>query len=479
MAAADRIGSVIAGKYRLERLLGEGGMGAVYAATHVTVGKRFAVKVLHADTSKHPDAKRRFTQEAQAAARIGHPAILDVYDLGEDETSLYMVMDLLSGESLAERVHRGPLPITEALEYAVGVLAALEAAHDVGVIHRDIKPANVYVVDDKSEGRERVRVLDFGIAKFQEPADGAKTSTGAVLGSAYYMAPEQVRAESEIDARADIWAVGATLYELLVGEPAHAAPTHAAVVAKIVLTPAPAVTTKRPEVDAKTSAAVARALRIDPAERFPTAAAMREVLETCLVERAATIISVPPPSLSPSAKARRASGETPRVMIAETDLSPLTDDKSTKNSMLPLIAGALAIGVVSTLAVFAARRSATNTDPSAAAPSSTPVATPAVSPTTEPASASASPSASPSASASASPSASASASPSASASASPSPSASARRLLPSALALPPPPAPRPSTCATGEVLSNGHCCVSGFVWREGHCERDIAVTPPF
>ena len=267
MPAADRIGSVIAGKYRLEELLGEGGMGAVFKATHVTVGKRFAVKLLHADVSKHPDAKRRFTQEAQAAARIGHPAILDVYDLGEDDGSLYMVMELLVGESLAERVARGPLPITEALEYTMGTLTALEAAHGAGIIHRDVKPANVFLVAG-AEGAAAVRVLDFGIAKFQEAADGAKTSTGAVLGSAYYMAPEQVRAESEIDARADVWAVGATLYELLVGEPAHMAPTHAAVIAKIVMTPAPPVTARRPEADAKLNALVARALKIDPAERF-------------------------------------------------------------------------------------------------------------------------------------------------------------------------------------------------------------------
>jgi serine/threonine protein kinase len=467
MPAADRIGSVIAGKYRLEELLGEGGMGAVFKATHVTVGKRFAVKLLHADVSKHPDAKRRFTQEAQAAARIGHPAILDVYDLGEDDGSLYMVMELLVGESLAERVARGPLPITEALEYTMGTLIALEAAHGAGIIHRDVKPANVFLVSG-AEGAAAVRVLDFGIAKFQEAADGAKTSTGAVLGSAYYMAPEQVRAEAEIDARADVWAVGATLYELLVGEPAHLAPTHAAVIAKIVMTPAPPVTARRPEADAKVGGIVARALKIDPDERYASAASMREAVETYLVERAGTVISVPPPSLSASAKARRAAsagsssgGLTPRALVAATDPSPLGDERSRRNSLVPMIVGAVVIGAVGTIAVWAGRseRAAVTTAGSVAprtvasavaATSGTATATATVT-VTEGAIAPASPSASASALASA--------------------SSSARRVVA--------PAHPTGVCATGETLSNGHCCVTGFVWREGRCERDIAVKAPF
>jgi serine/threonine protein kinase len=442
MGAADRIGTVIAQKYRIEELLGEGGMGAVFKATHVTVGKRFAIKLLHPSVSKHPDAKRRFTQEAQAAARIGHPAILDVYDLGEDDGSLYMVMELLAGESLAQRVSRGPLPITEALEYAIGVLTALEAAHDANIIHRDIKPANVFLVAGAT-GSAAVRVLDFGIAKFQESADGTKTSTGAVLGSAYYMAPEQVRAESEIDARADVWAVGATLYELLVGEPAHMAPTHAAVIAKIVMKSAPRVTDQRRDADEKLADLVARALSLDPADRFPSAAAMRESLETYLVERAATIVSVPPPSVSPS-RPRRASGsETPRAVAAsgQTDAPRL-------QSLLPLAAAALAIGIIGTIAVAsrtptatapAIAKSSAPAAPATSASASIPIPVPVPVPVLF--------------------------------SASPPPSASVPRRAPVR--------PRPAICAPNEVLTDGHCCTRGFVWRDDRCERDIAVVAPF
>lgn len=459
MPAAHRIGSVIASKYRLEKLLGEGGMGAVFKATHVTVGKQFAVKVLHAEVSKHPDAKRRFTQEAQAAAKIGHPAILDVYDLGEDDGSLYMVMELLEGESLAQRVARGPLPIREALEYATGVLDALEAAHGASVIHRDIKPANVFLVE-AAAGRGAVRVLDFGIAKFQEAADGARTSTGAVLGSAYYMAPEQVQAEAEIDARADVWAVGATVYELLVGEPAHMAPTHAAVIAKIVMRPAPPVSERRTDADAPLDAIVARALRIDPAERFASAAEMREAIGAYLVERAVTVRSAPPQALTPSMPARRVTSKdtsgvaTPRALVAgTTDLSPLDGAGSRARSLVPVALVALALGVFGSAAV--ATRTSAPPSPLRAEPLAAVLSPVSVFPP---------------------PSALPSALPSASASASPPPAASAttRRL-----STPPASSPRPTPCALGEVLADGHCCVRGFVWHADHCERDISVTAPF
>jgi serine/threonine-protein kinase len=468
MAAADRIGSLIASKYRLEELLGEGGMGAVWKAAHVTVGKRFAVKVLHAEVSKHPDAKRRFTHEAQAAAKIGHPAILDVYDLGEDDGELYMVMELLDGESLAQRVARGPMRISESLEYAIGVLDALQAAHGASVIHRDIKPANVFLVRGES-GRAAVRVLDFGIAKFQEAADDAKTSSGAVLGSAYYMAPEQVRAETEIDARADVWAVGATIYELLVGEPAHKAPTHSAVIARIVMTPASPMSQRRKDVDPKLDAIVARALRIDRDERFSSAAEMRDAIEAYLVERAETTDSAPPPSLTPSVKERRAEarsksdGDTPRAVVAgATDLSPLTGGDGSApraRSLVPVALVALLIGVLASVAVA----SRTKSTPSAPAEAPPPASLPLVVPTA----ASPEPAASISAS-----------TPSPSAAPAPTPSATAAPL-PKQPASSPPPSARPRQCATGEALTEGHCCVRGFVWRNDHCERDIAVNAPF
>ena len=314
-----------------------------------------------------------------------------------------------------------------------------------------------------------MRVLDFGIAKFQEAADGAKTSTGAVLGSAYYMAPEQVQAEAEIDARADVWAVGATVYELLVGEPAHMAPTHAAVIAKIVMRPAPPVSGRRTGADAKLDAIVARALMIDPAERFASAAEMREAIGTYLVERAATVRSVPPPPLTPSMNARRVTSKdtssvlTPRALVAgTTDLSPLPGGASgatRAKSLVPVALAAFAIGVLG-IAAVATRTSSPPPSPRAESLAALLPPVPASVPPTPSPSPSPSPTPLPTASASAS--------------APPAPSTTTRRLP-----APPPSAARPTPCAPGEVLADGHCCVRGFVWRDDHCERDISLTAPF
>ncbi len=474
MRAADRVGSVVAGKYRLDALLGEGGMGAVFQATHLTVGKRFAIKLLHAEVSKNPDAKRRFTQEAQAASRIGHPGILDVYDLGEAEDGgLYMVMELLIGESLAERVSRGPVGIQESVRHAIAMLTALEAAHGASIIHRDIKPANVFLVKT-ADGSTSLRVLDFGIAKFQEPLDGARTSTGAVLGSPYYMAPEQVRAEKEIDARADVWAVGATLYELLVGEPAHVAPTHAAVIAKIVMMPAPLVSSRRPEVDEHLDGIVARALAIDPDARWVSAADMRMALETYLAGNATTLMSDRPPALAASGdngklvfenpsgnRVRSSNGETPRAVVADatTDKTRVRDGASFGK----VAVWALALGALFTVAVLLSsnvNRGSAAAGAAPSMPSSTPIAvqTPSIEIPRVVV-------------------------PSVAIPGSDVPSAD-----PPSVSVPSAKVPAPTTktfsptraCPPGQSpTGGGHCCPTGQTWQAGRCERDIATKPPF
>jgi serine/threonine-protein kinase len=493
MRAADRVGSVVAGKYRLDALLGEGGMGAVFQATHLTVGKRFAIKLLHAEVSKNPDAKRRFTQEAQAASRIGHPGILDVYDLGEAEDGgLYMVMELLVGESLAERVSRGQLGIQESVRHAISMLTALEAAHGASIIHRDIKPANVFLVKTGG-GTTSLRVLDFGIAKFQEPLDGARTNTGAVLGSPYYMAPEQVRAEKEIDARADVWAVGATLYELLVGEPAHVAPTHAAVIAKIVMTPAPLVSVRRPEVDEHLDGIVARALAIDPEMRWVSAADMRLALETYLAGNATTLMSDRPASPAASGdhrealafqppsgnRARSGNGETPRAVVADA-----TTDKTRGREGLSfgkLAVSAIALGALVTVGVLLSKSSNRGAAPAGAAATTEPIAapTPSVSvpavvasginvPAVEIASVNV---------------------PSVNVPGVSVPSVNVPSVNVPSVNVPSfkvPAVPTSKTysptraCPPGEApTSGGHCCPIGLTWQAGRCERDIATKPPF
>ena len=183
------------GNYRALSVLGEGGMGAVYLAEHPGIGRRVAIKVLHKKLIHDSQHVRRFVNEARAANAIRHPNIVEILDSGTTEAGIpYLVMELLEGESLCDRLSRKPLELGQALEIARQTASALHAAHGQGIVHRDLKPANLFLVpDSRVEGRERVKVLDFGIAKLQtgRPADQVKTQTGMMLGTPAYMSPEQ------------------------------------------------------------------------------------------------------------------------------------------------------------------------------------------------------------------------------------------------------------------------------------------------
>ncbi len=207
--------TVLAGRYRLLQALGEGAVGAVFLAEHIHMRKRFALKVLHRDAAT-PEVVHRFRAEAIAAANIGHPGIAAAHDFGVlDDGSLFLVLEYVPGESLAKVLERGPLPVRRALTIARNILVALGAAHAKGIVHRDVKPANIMVCD----GNESVKLLDFGIAHLDRtafPDDERLTRLGLIYGSADYMAPEQA-AGMEIDPRADLYAVGATLYEMISG----------------------------------------------------------------------------------------------------------------------------------------------------------------------------------------------------------------------------------------------------------------------
>ncbi len=216
LAAGQRIG----GRFVLERLLGEGGMGAVWSAQHEVTGKRVALKFLKGTGAEE---RKRFVQEARVASAIRHPNVTEVHDVLELEGGHpVMVMDLLEGESLAEVLERrGSLPVQELMPMALQVLAGLGAAHALGVVHRDMKPDNVFLARS-STGEVSVKVLDFGIAKLTALASGirqtnALTQTGSVMGTPHYMAPEQVFGEKALDHRADFWSLGVMLYECLSG----------------------------------------------------------------------------------------------------------------------------------------------------------------------------------------------------------------------------------------------------------------------
>jgi serine/threonine-protein kinase len=275
-----RPGDLIAGKYRLERLLGEGGMGAVYAASHTQLREPVALKFLRAAAARSPDLVERFKREARAAVRIKSEHVARVLDVGTLPTGEpFMVMEMLAGMDLHKlSAARGPLPIPEAAVFLTQVCDAVSEAHLYGIVHRDLKPANLFLTR-RADGSPLVKVLDFGISKVSgEEEDQNLTATTDVLGSPLYMSPEQIRSPRDVDARADVWALGAILYKLLTGKAAFAAQTSSASLAKIVADPPPPLRAARPDAPAELEALVLRCLEKDVTRRVQSAAELARAL---------------------------------------------------------------------------------------------------------------------------------------------------------------------------------------------------------
>ena len=294
-----RVGSVLDEKWTLERVLGSGGMGAVYAGRHRN-GARGAVKVLHPELARRPDVRERFLREGYAANRVEHRGAVQVLDDdiikdGPDEGTAYLVMEILEGESLEERLDRGPqLTEIELLVILDDVLAVLEAAHANGVVHRDLKPANLFLnADANGHG---VKVLDFGLARLAEARSG--TSAGLALGTPSFMAPEQASGrQDEIDARSDLFAIGATAFMILANRGVHEAAGVLELVARMGTLPAPKLREVAPMVSEAVANIVDRALQFERDARYPSATAMRadvrKVLDT-LRNPAVTVIAAAP-----------------------------------------------------------------------------------------------------------------------------------------------------------------------------------------
>ena len=280
--AAARVGDVLDGKYELGPVLGVGGMGVVYEAEHAITHKRVAVKVLHRRFAESEGHARRFVREARAATAIGHPAIVDVLDVGRDaDGRLYLVLELLEGESLAAAIERRALSVADVVAIGIQLLEGLHAAHERGIVHRDIKPENVFLArTPQGTNEQRVKILDFGIAKHMLPdaaASGGLTVEGTVLGTPRYMSPEQARGEP-VDGRTDIWATGALLYHALGGAPPFPESNANVLVARILTERAPSLRTVRPDVPGWLVSVIDRALEPDVARRWPSALAMAETL---------------------------------------------------------------------------------------------------------------------------------------------------------------------------------------------------------
>jgi len=280
-SVAFAAGTVLADTYRLEELIGHGGMGYVVAAKHLASGEPVAVKFLHAALLGKDDLVRRFHREGRVIASIVSPHVARVFAVGTTPDSVpYLVMERLEGIDLAQLLRaRGPLPIPEAANYVRQACAGLEAAHALGIVHRDLKPGNLFLTRG-NDGSALVKVLDFGVSKIQSPelGEATLTNTEALLGSPQYMAPEQIRAAHSVDARADVWSMGILLFRILTGRQAFACETPAQTFAAVLMDPPPRLGDVLPGAPEALCAVIADCLERDRDKRIPSVTALAERL---------------------------------------------------------------------------------------------------------------------------------------------------------------------------------------------------------
>jgi eukaryotic-like serine/threonine-protein kinase len=348
--ASRRIGQLIAGKWRIESLLGSGGMASVYAATHANNRRVAALKVLHREFTASGEMKKRFLREGFIANRIGHPGAVAILDDGvDDDGNVFLVMELLTGGSLAERLRaaRNKAPDTgprrlfdeaEAMRIADGVLDVLAAAHAQGIVHRDLKPDNIFVTEDGT-----VKVLDFGIARLREPqSDGeAPTRTGVVLGTPQYMPPEQARGRTSlVDERSDLWAVGAILFAMLTGRHVHEAETPNESLLKAMTATAQPIASVLPDVDESVAAIVDRALAFDQAKRYADAHAMQADVREAQAHLGAGSVD-----FAPTSGGAALSGPRPVTSVTKSAIPIVRDASGGRSGGLRVLAVVLTIGL--------------------------------------------------------------------------------------------------------------------------------------
>ncbi|HEY6477105.1 MAG TPA: serine/threonine-protein kinase [Polyangia bacterium] len=269
------------GNYKITAKLGEGGMGVVYLAEHPVIGKKVAMKAIHPELSKNSDVVSRFITEAKAVNQIGHEHIVDIADFGNtSDGEFYFVMEYLQGESLSDRLKREKrIPLNQAMSIGAQIADALNASHQQGIIHRDLKPENIFLCI-RGANREFVKVLDFGLAKLTQNDQKVthKTRTGSVMGTPYYMSPEQCEGKTEIDYRADIYSLGVLIFEMLTGKVPFGGEGYGEIIVKHVTMPPPSVRSVVPELPEYMDLIMYRALAKDRDQRFQTMADLREAL---------------------------------------------------------------------------------------------------------------------------------------------------------------------------------------------------------
>jgi len=373
-------GQILAGKFRIERVLGQGGMGIVVAATHLQLDERVALKFLLPDALANPEAVERFAREARASVKIKSEHVARVSDVGTLESgSPYMVMEYLHGEDLAAWVRRnGALPVPEAIEFLLQACEAIAEAHALGIVHRDLKPANLFVTR-RVDGSPCIKVLDFGISKVTVPGavpEFGMTKTSTVMGSPLYMSPEQMSSSRNVDMRTDIWALGVILYETLTGRVPFEAETMPQLCGMILQDPPRPIHELRPDLPQALQQVLLRCLEKDRARRwnnvaelafalapFALPAAQRSAERIARVLGAAGFPSVP---VAVAASSRPGTGTT-------TNFGASSETKKRRSPTALLLALALLGLLLGGTLLFLTRKSPA-LDSAAEQPSSTPVA---------------------------------------------------------------------------------------------------------
>jgi eukaryotic-like serine/threonine-protein kinase len=332
-------GDIIGGKYEVERILGMGGMGVVLAARHLELDEPVAIKMLLPHLPASGEAAARFVREAKAAIRIRNEHVVRVLDVARTpDGSPYIVMERLDGCDLGQLVDRdGPLPVEDAVEYVLQACEAIAVAHALGIVHRDLKPANLFLAK-AGDGEPCVKVLDFGISKLSEPSSSGSpglTSTATVMGTPCFMSPEQLRSTRDVDARADIWSMGAILHALLAGRPPYDGESSADVSAKIIRDAPTPLRELRPDVPSLLENAVLRCLEKSPDARFQDVPALADALAQAVEceDTKATAARVARVAVGTAATAAtvRASSD-PDVQIPSMRASPAMDPTRTASA---------------------------------------------------------------------------------------------------------------------------------------------------
>jgi eukaryotic-like serine/threonine-protein kinase len=328
-SAGVRPGDVLAGKYRIERVLGVGGMGVVVAAHHVQLDEKVAIKFLLPAMLRNQEVVGRFAREARAAVKIKSEHVARVSDVGTLENGApYMVMEFLEGGDLAAWLQeRGPLPIEQAVDFVVQACVAVADAHGIGIVHRDLKPANLFCAR-RSDGQLIIKVLDFGISKLTE-LGGAKpgmaaTKTAAVMGSPLYMSPEQMQSAKDVDATTDIWALGIILYELLTGNPPFLGESFAEIAIKVATASFVPVRSYRPDVPVGLEAVIIKCLEKDKRRRYTNVAELALALADFSSRQSRHSIERIVGIIQASGLSTRALALPPSPVVAKTPVPPGT-----------------------------------------------------------------------------------------------------------------------------------------------------------